>query len=70
MMRAKCKNCFNCLRTKNGDMLCRCHQRPTNADGCCYNYNANMTIVAGGFTLIIVLALSIIAGIGVLVCNG
>ena len=51
-------------------MLCRYHQRPTNADGCCYDYNANMTIVACGFTLIIVLALSIIAGISVLVCNG
>ena len=43
MMRAKCKNCERSIRP-HGDMLCRYHRRPTNADGCCYNYEPKMFV--------------------------
>ena len=69
MMRAKCKNCEKSIRPQ-GNMLCSYHRKPTNADGCCYNYEPKMFVEVGGFTLIIVLAVTIIVGAGVLVCNG
>lgn len=42
MGRAKCGNCLYCIKPKNGNLLCSLVQKPTNNDGCCYQYDESV----------------------------